>query len=248
MANKLKKLLGNQSHWTINKELAREIGLNETLILQHLIDWSSYHKKQTIFQTYEQIQSELGLSEHAVKKVGIPALRKAGFISTERKGVGFKIHYTIHEDVIFDFLSHLSSEVNTTPLEVCDGISPTSKVNTSYPIGENIMSSEVKTTHPIGENNLRISNNILNNNVDEEYMTKEYSSKEVEAGWDKDFIQNKIIDVLRNYNLHPEDKRFITALEYYKEAGEFNGVAEMMDWDDSVRDNHWKVLGRFRTI
>ena len=179
---KLKKLLGNQSHWTINKEMAREIGLNNTVILQHLIDWSTYHKKQTIFQTYEQIQTDLGLSEHAVKRIGIPELRKRGFISTERKGVGYKIHYTVNESAILEFLSQPSREVNTTPLSSSDTMSPISKVNTPSLIGENNPSSEVNTTGPIGESTLRISNNVSNNNVDEEYIAKQYINKQRSLG------------------------------------------------------------------
>ena len=164
---KLKKLLGNQSHWTINKEMAREIGLNNTVILQHLIDWSTYHNKQTIFQTYEQIQTDLGLSEHAVKRIGIPELRKRGFISTERKGIGYKIHYTVNEDAIIQFLSQPSREVNTTPLSSSDAMSPISKVN---------------TPSLIGESTLRISNNIPINNVDEEYIAKQYINKQRSLG------------------------------------------------------------------
>lgn len=179
---KLKKLLGNQSHWTINKEMAREIGLNNTVILQHLIDWSTYHNKQTIFQTYEQIQTDLGLSEHAVKRIGIPELRKRGFISTERKGVGYKIHYTVNEDAIIQFLSQPSSKVNITHLSGSGDIPHNPKVNTPSLIGENNPSSEVNTTGPIGESTLRISNNVSNNNVDEEYIAKQYINKQRSLG------------------------------------------------------------------
>ena len=46
----LKKIISNTSYWTVNKHLAKEIGLEATLILQHLIDWGDYHNKTTIFQ------------------------------------------------------------------------------------------------------------------------------------------------------------------------------------------------------
>lgn len=245
---KLKKLLGNKSHWSINKELAKEIGLNETLILQHLIDWCDYHNKNTIFQTYEQIQSDLGLSEHAVKRVGIPKLKELGFISTERKGVGYKTHYTLHEDVIVEFLTHPSREVNSTHLNGGVSSTPISEVKSPSLIGESTLSSEVKTTHPIGESTLAISNNIAINNIDEEDITKESTAEGVVAGWNKDFVDNKILDILTNYNIHPEDKKYITALEYYKEAGLFNGVAKIMEWDDRVKENYWRVLGRIENI
>ena len=155
----LKKLISNKSHWTINKHLAKEIGLESTLILQHLIDWSTYHNKETIFQTYEQIQSELGLSEYAVKKVCIPNLKKLGFISITRKGMGYKNHYTVHNDVIVDFLSNPTSQVEIDPSSEVRSKSPTSQV-------ENNLSSQV-------ENTSAISKNIVNNNLDSKNIDKD---------------------------------------------------------------------------
>jgi hypothetical protein len=38
MATKLKKLLGKEAYWTINKYLSRKIGLEQTLVLQQIID------------------------------------------------------------------------------------------------------------------------------------------------------------------------------------------------------------------
>lgn len=241
----LKKLLGNQSHWVINKELAKAIGLNETLILQHLIDWSEYHKRKTIFQTYEQIQSDLGLSEHAVKKVGIPKLKDLGFISVERKGVGYKMHYTINEDVIIEFLTHPSREVNTTPLEGWGIKSPNSEVNSPSLKGENIMSSEVKTPCLKGENTLAISNNISINNIDEEDMTQESIAEEAGARL-KNIIQKDIIDVLLDFDASIKD--YNNAVLEFKEQGGIDGISAIMEWDDSVKLNYLKKIKNINTI
>jgi len=243
---RLKKLLGNQSHWSINKELSREIGLNETLILQHLIDWCDYHKKNTIFQTYEQIQADLGLSEHSVKRVGIPKLKELGFISTERKGVGYKTHYTLHENVIVDFLTRPSREVNSTPLESSGSISPTSKVNSPSLIGESNMSSEVNTTGLIGESTLAISNNISINNVDEEDMTKESTDEGVGAGFNKNIIEKTIIDILLDSEVNIKD--YNNAVEEFKELGGINTISEIMEWDDSVKENYYKQIKNVNSI
>lgn len=239
---KLKKLISNNSHWTINKHLAKEIGLEATLILQHLIDWSDYHKKQTIFQTYAQIAEELNVSEHSVKKIAIPKLKKMGFISTERKGVGYKNYYTIHDHVILDFLRHPASEVESTPPDEVSTDSPLSEVNTTPLIGEIHPASEVKTTSLMGENNLAISNNIISKNISQESIYKETTTKEAVVGWDKDFVDNKILDVILNTN-DSESKRYINAIEYYKEAGGFNGISSIMNWDKSQQTNWWRQLG-----
>jgi hypothetical protein len=100
----------------------------------------------------------------------------------------------------------------------------------------------VNTTHPTGESTLAISNNIAINNVDKESINKESTTND---GWSRDLIENKILDVLRNPDIHPEDKRYITAIEYYKEAGRFEGISQKMEWDNSVKNNWWtRVLSR----
>lgn len=169
---KLKKLISNKSHWTINKHLAKEIGLEATLVLQHLIDWSEYHNKETIFQTYAQISEELNISEHSIKKICIPKLKQLGFISIERKGIGYKNYYTIHSYAIGDFLTHPASEVkNTSPSEVSMN-PPMSEVNTTPLKGENNLTSEVNTTSLMGENNTANSNNIISKNNKQKNINK----------------------------------------------------------------------------
>lgn len=246
MSMKLKKLLGNQSHWSINKELAREIGLNETLILQHLIDWCDYHNKNTIFQTYEQIQSDLGLSEHAVKRVGIPKLKELGFISTERKGVGYKTHYTLNEDVIVQFLTRPSREVNSTYLSGRVSSTPISEVNSPSLIGESTLSSEVKTTCLKGESTLPISNNISINHIDEEDITKKSTAEGAGAGNIKNIIEKSIIDVLLDFNANTKD--YNNAVEEFKAQGGIDGISAIMQWDDSVRKNYYQKIKNVNTI
>ena len=88
------------------------------------------------------------------------------------------------------------------------------------------------------ENNIN-SNNIKENNI---------NANTTEAGWDKDFLENKVLDILTDYDIHPEDRRFINALEDYKEVGNFNGISKIMDWDDSQRNNWWRALSRIENL
>ncbi len=181
----LKRLISNKSHWTINKHLAKKIGLESTLILQHLIDYSEYHNKETIFQTYKQIQSALNLSEYSVKN-GVPKLKELGFISTERKGMGYKNHYTIHPTAIIDFLTQPASEGEITPA---------SEVSTKSPLseGENNLSSEGEIDLPSeGENTPAINKNINNKNIFKKNIIEKYNSNSTErAHMDKFFTQSK---------------------------------------------------------
>ena len=71
------------------------------------------------------------------------------------------------------------------------------------------------------------------------------NTNSTEVGWNIELIENKILDVLMDFDIHPEDKRYITALEYYKEAGMFEGISQKMGWSESVKNNWYtRVLGR----
>ena len=112
MASKLKRMMGNNAHWTINKHLVKRIGLSETLVLQHLIDWSDYHKSGEIFQTYEQMIEQLTLSEYTIKQ-SVKKLKELNLISVERKGVGYKNYYLLNEDEIYHILQSPTSQMNS---------------------------------------------------------------------------------------------------------------------------------------
>jgi biotin operon repressor len=80
----LKVFMSKNSYWTINKKLAREIGLVETLVLQHIIDLQSVFEKTEIFQPVNEMADELGLSEYSIKQA-VGKLKSLGLIEVQRK-------------------------------------------------------------------------------------------------------------------------------------------------------------------
>ncbi len=152
MASKLKRMMGNNAHWTINKHLVQSIGLSETLVLQHLIDWSDYHKSGEIFQTYEQMIEQLTLSEYAIKQ-SVKKLKELNLISVERKGVGYKNYYLLHEDEIYHILQSPTSQMN----------SPHQSEVTSDNTNSTMSGSEINSLK--GEMGGAINKNITNKNV-----------------------------------------------------------------------------------
>lgn len=80
----LKKLIGNNSYWTINKALAKEYGLNATLVLQHLIDLEENYFKGDFWQTSKSLQESLGLSKYLVSEA-LKLLIKSELILVENK-------------------------------------------------------------------------------------------------------------------------------------------------------------------
>ena len=80
----IKKLIGNNSYWTINKKLAQEVGLESTLILQHLIDLEENYFKGEFWQKSKSIQEATGLSKYKVK-TALTNLSNANLLIIENK-------------------------------------------------------------------------------------------------------------------------------------------------------------------
>jgi DNA-binding Lrp family transcriptional regulator len=104
MAMKLKKFIGNQAHWTLNKELVKKIGLAETLILQHLIDLQENIFEGEFYQQQERISQELSLSDWTVKN-GIKTLKEAGLIEVIKKGMPSKNYYKVFPKAVIELMA-----------------------------------------------------------------------------------------------------------------------------------------------
>lgn len=115
----IKKILGLQSYWQINKELAREIGLEATLLLQHLVDLKENHfKKGTPFyQQQKRLAKELGLSEYQIRNA-TKKLVEYNFVSVKREGIPPKYHWTIHDVNLYSFFNLTYKDEEIEPLKV----------------------------------------------------------------------------------------------------------------------------------
>jgi len=178
MATKLKKLLGKEAYWTINKDLARKIGLEQTLVLQHIIDLTeSAFKRDEIFQPISEMKDELGISEFSVKKA-VKELTERNFINVVRKGIPFKNYYSVNERTILEFIFAPTIEVNPTQYSE----------NTESPnySDENDISIEVNTTQLRDENYIAITNN-----TNKEYQTNNIkTNNNSTVSIDADIIRN----------------------------------------------------------
>jgi biotin operon repressor len=239
----LKKLIGKNAHWTINKSLAREIGLIETLILQHIIDLQSVWSATEIFQSYGDMAEELGISEYAIKN-SIPKLQKIGLISVERKSVGFRNFYKVNEEAVYLLIENpkysqedtpqLTSEVDSTHWSV-EGIS---EVKTNSQRVENDTTSEVDSTmsevNSTGqrvENCIAITNNNTNNKL--EKINKKNTTTSSSGSIKK--IAEKILDTLTDYD--SDIIKYNNAIEDYNELGGIDGISEILEWDTTIKSN-----------
>ena len=114
----IKKLLSNSAYWTINKELARDIGLDATIVLQHFIDLqSTYYEDGGFYQQQERIIKDLPITIDYLRKA-VKLLVDKGFLLVIKRGVPAKNHYTVLEANIMMYMSRISSDVREELLEV----------------------------------------------------------------------------------------------------------------------------------
>jgi len=201
MATKLKKLLGKEAYWTINKDLSRKIGLEQTLVLQHIIDLTeSAFKRDEIFQPISQMKDELGISEFSVKKA-IKELTDRNFVNVQRKGIPYKNYYSVNEHTIMEFIFAPTIEVDSTQYSE-NMESPNHSV-------ENDITIEVNTTQQQGENTVTITNN-----TNQEYQTNNIKTNNTDTVYTEEaYTFNK--DTIRNHD-------YQTALEIERQLKQYN--------------------------
>lgn len=114
----IKKLLSNTAYWTINKELARDIGLDATIVLQHFIDLqSSFFEDGGFYQQQNRIVKDLPITIDYLRKA-VKVLVDKGFLLVVKRGVPAKNHYTVLEENIIAYMSDTTSDIREVPLEV----------------------------------------------------------------------------------------------------------------------------------
>lgn len=109
----LKNILGQNSFWTINKNLTKAVGIESALLLSDLIDKNDYYTNTNslvdhedeyyFFATSEAIEESTTLT-YRVQKKCIKTLSEKGLIKTVLKGIPAKLHFTICEDKILQIV------------------------------------------------------------------------------------------------------------------------------------------------
>jgi hypothetical protein len=109
----MKHLLSSSAFLVVNKSLAKQIGLKETVLLADLISKEEYFIANGMtdgwfFNTEANIEADTTLTPFQQRKC-LKALRKYGIIETKRKGIPAKQFFKINEEVVVKFLNNLSA-------------------------------------------------------------------------------------------------------------------------------------------
>lgn len=220
----LNKTLGKNAYWALNKQLVKSIGLEATLILQHIIDLQSVFKKEEIFQSQPDMAKELGITEYAIKN-RIVELSKAGLINVIKKGVPAKNYYSINEDKIIEILDKPLDDVKSTDLSV--DFENDGSVNTI---------STGQSVDLVGTGDIENISTITNN-TDKEYKNNNTTNNTSIA--DKNIAYKRLTEIieLADNHMNSEAKEKIFAL-----IEDFNSVEEAIQLvypnDSSVLKKH----------
>jgi hypothetical protein len=235
---KLRPILGKDAHWNLNKSLVRQLGLAETLVLQHIIDLTeSAFKRDEIWQPIPEMSKELGITEYAIKQA-IGKLKSVNLINVERKSVGYMNFYSINSEKVMEYVSgsgQLTSEVNSTHRSV-EELAHTNSTHSAYENDSlehtNSTLSEMDSTHSEYEMIAAITNNTTNNT---EQIIKTNNTTNTKSGNTKN-ITERILDILVNANTPVAI--YNKAVDDYNDLGGIDGVSVIMEWD-SIQKQNW---------
>jgi len=102
----MSNILSQNAFWIINKDIAREIGLDATLLLSDLITKEEYFNtpNRWFFNTSQNIETDTTLSYHK-QKIALKILIDREFIETRLIGVPAKLYFKTFENKISNFLN-----------------------------------------------------------------------------------------------------------------------------------------------
>ena len=167
----LKKLLSSSSYTVINKHLMKQIGLEETFMLQYLLDLQDNCFNGEFFQQQSRLADEFGWTLHKVKTT-MSSLKNMELINVIKKGIPARNFFVINESKVIEILSDQSVQNK-----------PTSGQNDqSVNIG---LTSELKISRLDSSNQAHIKQNkeeqnnknkIIIDNIDREWTDQEVRS------------------------------------------------------------------------
>ena len=114
----MKHLLSSSAFIVLNKQLAKQVGLKEAVLLADLISKEEYFISKGMtdgwfFNTEANIEADTTLNPYHQRKC-IKRLKKFKIIETKRMGIPAKQYFKINELQVLQILNNLSDKKSTT--------------------------------------------------------------------------------------------------------------------------------------
>ena len=154
----MKHLLSSTAFLVVNKELAKQIGLNETVLLADLISKEQYFKEKEysnyemggwFFNTAKNIQDDTTLTSHQQRKA-VKNLKSLGIIETKLIGIPAKQHFKINENKLLSYFTTSYSKSEQQVVKKTQTINKNKEItiNNNISIREKFVSEVMELDYP----------------------------------------------------------------------------------------------------
>jgi hypothetical protein len=103
------KLLSSDSYIAYNKQLAKEVGVDEAIVFGELCSICNIHGEEFYFEQH-RIIDETCLTEYRIRNA-LKNLQDFGLVSVTKKGLPAKNHYSLNEKVLVEIISRSTSGI-----------------------------------------------------------------------------------------------------------------------------------------
>lgn len=204
-------LLASTNYLVVNKDLIRNLGLLEAVVIGELcgeyLYWENTNQLvegEYFYSTRKNIEKEIGINAH-FQRIAIQNLERVGILTSKRMGIPCKLHYKINEDAIIKCLQMAKlpvvHEVDNKEETLC---------TSSY------SQNEQQDNNKLHINNNNINNKINNNNI---YIQGGDLQEEQKKQYAKlvTLTEQEYQDLIKEYGETTTDQ-LIEQLNLYKQA------------------------------
>lgn len=117
-------ILGQHSHWNINKKLAKKVGIEAALLLSDLISKREYFVinkdikiNEWFFNTAENIELDTTLTPHKQREA-IKVLCEVGFLEVKLFGMPAKNHFKINDAQLLKYLTTSNENISQQDVKI----------------------------------------------------------------------------------------------------------------------------------
>lgn len=172
------KLLANNGFISYNKEVARQIGVHEAIVLGELCSVANLFSYQEFYFSQEKMSYDTGLSEKQVRNA-LKTLEGYGFFRITKKGNPCKNWYFLEENVIENFFKESDENGGTSSAEMAEQ----DRQNLPNKIGKNGGTSSAEMAELLSKKNTGSKNANNNTNINSPGEPPEGETKD--RPWEK---------------------------------------------------------------
>lgn len=181
-------ILANDNYITLNKTLAKEIGLEPAILFGALSSYQRYYKDEEFYKEQDKIMEDTCLSEYLIR-TATKKLVELNLVSVTKKGLPAKNYYKLNTTTVCKFLRTSGIKNDTT--------------------------GDIKSDTTLNKN-IEIKNNI-NNNTSSRCVTQRKEPKHKYGEYQNVLLTDNELERLNNEYGNEQTKQAIKYLDEYIE-------------------------------